>query len=111
MKEVDIDLCCFIEILSRRYCRHASCKLSEIVHNVWLQSLGKKGSCLYVAMANDYVQAFKQMMLYYLFKKGGHFGQGRPNKSELLLKDRPWLVILFTCKCNSKICPWGNLDS
>jgi hypothetical protein len=40
---------------------------------------------MYVVTTNDYVQTSKQMTLYYLFKKGGYFGQ-RPNRSKLLLQ-------------------------
>jgi hypothetical protein len=51
------------------------CNLSKTMHIVQLQQSMKWGSCLYVAMVDDYGWTFKQMMLYYLFKKGGHFGQ------------------------------------
>jgi hypothetical protein len=46
--------------------------------------LGKKKTYLYVAIVDDYVQAFKQTTLYYQFKKGGPFIQGL-DRSELLL--------------------------
>jgi hypothetical protein len=29
--------------------------LSKILHNIWLQKLGKKGAYLYVATLDDYV--------------------------------------------------------
>jgi len=54
------------------------------VHNIQLQQLRKKGASLYGATINDYVWTFKQMKLYYLFKKGGQFGQGL-DRSELFL--------------------------
>jgi hypothetical protein len=60
------------------------CNLSEAMHNVWLQQSRKKGVCLYVVTFNDYVQAFKQLTLYYHFKQHGRLGQGI-EKSELLL--------------------------
>ncbi len=46
--------------------------------------MGKKRTYLYVTIVDDYVQAFKQTMLYYQFKKVGPFIQG-PNRSYLLL--------------------------
>lgn len=58
--------------------------LSKTVHNVWLQQSKKRGYCLQVATTNDYVRTFKQMMLHYQFKKGGHSNQGT-DKNELFL--------------------------
>jgi hypothetical protein len=61
-------------MFSKKGYRHADMQPINTMHNVWLQQLGKRGFCLYVVMVNKYVQAFKQTKLYYLFKKGGHFG-------------------------------------
>ncbi len=46
--------------------------------------MGKKRTYSYAAIIDDYVQAFKQTMLHYQFKKGGPFIQGH-DRSELLL--------------------------
>jgi hypothetical protein len=45
--------------------------LSKTMHSTSLQQLGKGGACVYVATIDDYVWTFKQMTLYYQFKKGG----------------------------------------
>jgi hypothetical protein len=37
----------------------------EIVHNIWLQqSSSNCGTCLYIAMFNNYIRAFKPFTLY-----------------------------------------------
>jgi hypothetical protein len=56
---------------------------------------------LYVTTTNE---DFKQTTLYYLSKKGGHFGQG-PNKNEFLCKEQPSLVILFNLQMGFKDTP------
>jgi hypothetical protein len=39
--------------------------LVEIVHNIWLQQSGSNsGTCLYIAMFNNYIHAFKPFTLY-----------------------------------------------
>jgi hypothetical protein len=43
------------KFFSKELANMATCNLLEIVHNVWLQQFGKKGTCLYVATLNDYV--------------------------------------------------------
>jgi hypothetical protein len=48
-----------------------TCNLSETMHNVWFQHSGKRGAYLYVVTSDDYVQAFKQSILYFHFKQGG----------------------------------------
>ena len=62
-----------------------SCNLAETVHNKWLQQSGNRGNVLYVAIVDDLVRAFMQMVWYYQFLKGKHAGTG-PGKEELLLK-------------------------
>ena len=62
-----------------------SCNLAESIHNKWLQASGNKGGNLYVAMVDDYVQVFLQVVAYYTFLKGGIGGDG-PNKEELKLR-------------------------
>jgi hypothetical protein len=36
-----------------------TCNLVETMHNIWLQQLGKHGTCLFIATSDDYVWAFK----------------------------------------------------
>ncbi len=72
-------------MFSKKGCRHVNMQPIKTMHNVWLQQLETRGSCLYVTMVNKYVQAFKQTKLYYLFKKGGHFGQV-PDWNDLFLQ-------------------------
>jgi hypothetical protein len=43
-----------------------TCNLSKIVHNIWLQQSGNKGTCIFFATSNDYMQVFKQFSLYYV---------------------------------------------
>lgn len=60
------------------------CNLSNIIHDIWIQELGKKETRLYATTFDDYVWNFKQMTLYYHFKKCGQYGK-KPHKDELLL--------------------------
>ena len=62
-----------------------SCNLAESVHNKWLQQSGNRGNDLYVAIVDDLMRAFMQMIRYYQFLKGNHAGTG-PGKDELLLR-------------------------
>ena len=62
-----------------------SCNLAETVHNKWLQQSGNCGNDLYVAIVDDLVRAFMQMVRYYQFLKGDQAGTG-PGKDELLLR-------------------------
>jgi hypothetical protein len=63
----------------------STCNLFEIVHNIWLQQFGNKGTCLFVATFDDYVWAFNQCSLYYAFLQGGASRIG-PDKNELCLR-------------------------
>jgi hypothetical protein len=47
-----------------------TCSLFKIVHNIWFQQSGNKGTCFFVATSNDYVQTFRQSSLYYVFLQG-----------------------------------------
>ncbi len=40
--------------------------LSKILHNIWLQKLGKKGAYLYVATLDDYVWTFQQDLYFFI---------------------------------------------
>ena len=62
-----------------------SCNLAETVHNKWLQASGNKGRDLYVAIVDDYIHAFLQVVAYYQFLKGG-IGEVGPSKKELKLR-------------------------
>jgi hypothetical protein len=42
-----------------------------VVHNIWLQQLGKKSACLYNATFDDYVQTFKHSSLYWAYLNVG----------------------------------------
>ncbi len=60
------------------------CNLSKTMHNIWIQELGKKETCLYATTFYDYVGTFKQMTLYYHLKNCGQ-SRKRPHRDELLL--------------------------
>ena len=62
-----------------------SCNLAKTVHNKWLQQSSNRGNDLYVAIVDDLVRAFMQMVRYYQFLKGDQAGT-RPGKNELLLR-------------------------
>jgi hypothetical protein len=49
------------------------CNLVEIVHNIWLQQLEKLDTSLYIATFDDYVQTFKQSILYQVLDFLFHF--------------------------------------
>ena len=61
-----------------------SCNLAKIVHNKWLQASRNKGGDLYIAVVDDYIRAFLQVMAYYQYLKGGIIGMG-PSREELKL--------------------------
>ena len=61
-----------------------SCNLAETVHNKWLQASGNKGDGLYIAVVDDYIQAFLQVVAYYQYFKGGIGAMG-PRREELKL--------------------------
>jgi hypothetical protein len=60
------------------------CNLFKIVHNIWFQQAGNKGTCLFVATFDDYVQTFKLSSLYYAFLQGGA-SRTNLDKNELCL--------------------------
>ena len=62
-----------------------SCNLVETIYNKWLQAFGNKGGNLYIAIVDDYICAFLQVIAYYQFLKGGIGGVG-PSKEELKLR-------------------------
>ena len=61
-----------------------SCNLAETVYNKWFQA-SNKGGDLYVAIVDDYIRAFLQVVAYYQFLKGGVGGMG-PSREELRLR-------------------------
>ena len=63
----------------------SSCNLAETVHNKWLQAFGNKGGDLYIAVVDDYIRAFLQVVAYYQYLKGGVGGMG-PSREELKLR-------------------------
>jgi hypothetical protein len=62
-----------------------TCNLAETMHNKWMQASGKRGSDLFVATCDDWVQAFMQMTNYRAYLCGGPSGKG-PSKEDLKLK-------------------------
>jgi hypothetical protein len=62
-----------------------SCNLAESVYNKWLQASGNKDGDLYVAMVDDYIRVFLQVVAYYQFLKGGISGDG-PSKEKMKLR-------------------------
>ena len=62
-----------------------SYNLVESVHNKWLQASKNKGGDLYIAVVDDYIHTFLQVVAYYEFLKGGTGGIG-PSKEELKLR-------------------------
>ena len=62
-----------------------SCNLAEIVHNKWLQTSRNKEGDLYIAVVDDYIRAFLQVVAYYQYLKGGVGGM-EPSREELKLR-------------------------
>ena len=62
-----------------------SCNLAKTVHNKWLQAFENKGGDLYIAVVDDYIQAFLQVVAYYQYLKDGVGGMG-PSREELKLR-------------------------
>jgi hypothetical protein len=48
-----------------------TCNLSKTIHNIWLQQFGKKGTSFFATTFDDYMQTFKESLLYYVFLQGG----------------------------------------
>jgi hypothetical protein len=61
-----------------------SCNLIESMHHKWNQQSGNRGSDLYIATVDDFIQALMQVVLYYQYLKGDKAGTG-PGKEELQL--------------------------
>jgi hypothetical protein len=75
----------------------SSCNIAESVHDKWLQASSNKGGNPYVATVDDYIQAFLQVVAYYLFLIGG-IGEDGPSKEELKLS------VLATPQCCIRSC-------
>jgi hypothetical protein len=41
------------------------CNLAETVHNKWFQASGNNGGDFYIAIVDDYIWAFLQVVKYY----------------------------------------------
>jgi hypothetical protein len=62
-----------------------SCNLAESMHHKWNQQSGNRGSDLYIATVDDFIQALMQVVQYYQYLKGDRAGTG-PGKEELQLR-------------------------
>ena len=58
-----------------------NCNLVESIDNKWLQASDNKGGIFYVAIMDNYIQAFIQNMAYHQFLESGVWGDG-PSKEE-----------------------------
>ena len=72
-------------LLEAELAKMSLCNLAQIVHNKWLQQSYNRGNDLYVAIVDNLVRAFMQMVRYYQFLKGEHAGM-RLGKEELLFR-------------------------
>jgi hypothetical protein len=61
------------------------CNLTETIHNKWLPASRNNGGDLYVAIVDDFVRGFLQVVNYYQFLKGD-IGGTCPTKKELKLR-------------------------
>jgi hypothetical protein len=66
------------------------CNLVEIVHNIFLQQLGKRDTSLYIATFDDYVQTFKQSILYQVLDFLFHFHYSQSNMLVLVENFQLW---------------------
>jgi hypothetical protein len=84
--------------------------LFETIHNIWFQKFGNMGTCLFTITSNDYVQAFKQSLLYYAFLQGSAFGTS-PDKNELHLHraNQSWDPIQIVTTIPKYISSFGRL--
>ena len=62
-----------------------SCNLAKTIHNKWLQASRNKGGNLYIAIVDDYIRAFFQVVAYYQYLKGD-IGDIGPSREELKLR-------------------------
>jgi hypothetical protein len=53
-----------------------SCNLAESMHHKWNQQSGNRGSDLYIATVDDFIQALMQVVRYYQYLKGDWAGTG-----------------------------------
>ena len=68
-----------------KFAQMLNCNLAKSIHNNWLQVFGNKGGNLYVAIIDDYIRTFLQVMAYHQFLKGGVGGVGL-SKEKLKLR-------------------------
>jgi len=81
----------------------SSCNLAETVHNKWLQESGNHESYLYIAIVDDFVRAFMQMVRINQYLKGNGVGTG-PGKEELRLRvAQPLDDVAGTRRCSQKL--------
>jgi hypothetical protein len=62
-----------------------SCNLAESMHHKWNQQSGNRGSHLYIATVDDFIQALMQVVQYYQYLKGDRAGTSL-GKEELQLR-------------------------
>ena len=81
---------------TEKFAQMPNCNLAESIHNKWLQASGNKGGDLYVAIVDDYVRAFLQVVAYHQFLKGGFGGDGLAKKGSSFAALNVVLNVLVT---------------
>jgi hypothetical protein len=73
------------DLTKSEFAEMPSCNLAKSMHHKWNQQSGNRGSDLYIATVNDFIQALMQVVQYYQYLKGNRAGTG-PGKEELQLR-------------------------
>jgi hypothetical protein len=71
-------------MITEEFAQMSKCNLAKSIHKKWLQASGNKGGNLYVAIVDDYIRAFFQVVTYHQFLKDG-VGGDCPSKEKLKL--------------------------
>lgn len=50
---------------AKEFIEMPNCNLVASIHNKWLQASGNKGGDLYVALVDDYIRAFLEVLAYH----------------------------------------------
>lgn len=72
-------------MLAKEFANMSLCNLAKFIHNKWPQASNNKDRDLYVAIVDDYIQAFLEVVVYFQFVKGG-ISVEHLRKEELKLK-------------------------
>lgn len=75
-------------MIAKEFLQIPNCNIAESIYNKWLQAFGHKVGNLYVAVVDDSIQAFFQVVAYQQFIKNGVGGDNPSKKLKLQCAQR-----------------------